>query len=318
MEKTAIQNAPRLSRISHKAILLIAITLIFITTHAWAWGYRGHILIAQLAYDNLSKAEQNHVTSQAQYIFTNLSTKMQHQLNKNYPNVTTFAKVAVLPDYWRNWNLQTVFKRNDATIPINLMPESHSRTGLWHYINQPWPNRDCHTIKKENVVWAIDQIEKAMRKKNSPQTQAVLMVFLEHLVGDAHQPLHTISRVNQSCQGDKGGNLFCVRKSRTGKCRQNLHQLWDKGVGYLAKRSNLANKAIRLEKEYPKQSLPSENDLNPQDWIRAEYQLAPKIYDLHEYQKPSVQYYRSGQEIARKQLALAGYRLAQLIHKTDS
>ena len=113
-------------------------------------------------------AEQHHVNTQAQSIFDNLPTKLQQQLNRNYSSVSTFAKVAMLPDYWRNWKLQTVFKRNHANVPSSLLVESQSRTALWHYINQPWPNQACPTIKKVNVVRGINQIEKAMEKKNSP------------------------------------------------------------------------------------------------------------------------------------------------------
>lgn len=225
-----------------------------------------------------------------------------------------FAKVAVLPDYWRNWKLDTVFFKNHAKIPPSLQPYQAQRTASWHYINQPYPKTTCRTIKQYNVVWAINHIDKALNANNTINTNAVLMVFLEHFVGDAHQPLHTISHVNKHCKGDKGGNLFCVRKSKSGHCRENLHQLWDKGVGYLTGKSNLANKAIRLQNEFPKQSLPAVNDLSPTDWIKAEYQYAPFIYSIKQDHKPTSVYYKKGQAIARRQITLAGYRLADILN----
>lgn len=88
------------------------------------------------------------------------------------------------------------------------------------------------------------------------------MVLLEHFVGDVHQPLHTISHVNKSCNGDKGGNLFCLKRSRAGRCSESLHALWDKGVGYLKWRAtnNLASRALRLQKKFPENTLTSAVD----------------------------------------------------------
>ncbi len=57
------------------------------------------------------------------------------------------------------------------------------------------------------------------------------MVFLEHFVGDIHQPLHVISRITNGCAEDKGGNDFCFRESKTSYCRKNLHALWDNALG---------------------------------------------------------------------------------------
>ena len=52
--------------------------------------------------------------------------------------------------------------------------------------------------------------------------------------------------------------------------------LWDSGVGYLRRRSNLAKKAPRLETEFPQSTLQSQiTDLNPDKWIKDEYHFAP-------------------------------------------
>src|SRR6185437_15260252 len=51
------------------------------------------------------------------------------------------------------------------------------------------------------------------------------LVWLLHLVGDVHQPLHTTSRFTHSQpQGDEGGNLVSLCEK---PCRQELHAYWD-------------------------------------------------------------------------------------------
>jgi len=55
--------------------------------------------------------------------------------------------------------------------------------------------------------------------------------FLVHYVGDVHQPLHAMSRVNHRYpKGDRGGNLFRIPdKDRSGWWNSWLTHLWDSG-----------------------------------------------------------------------------------------
>jgi hypothetical protein len=49
--------------------------------------------------------------------------------------------------------------------------------------------------------------------------------LLIHLVGDMHQPLHCMSRIDdQYPQGDKGGNAFKLPNHYSA---DNLHSVWD-------------------------------------------------------------------------------------------
>ena len=64
-----------------------------------------------------------------------------------------------------------------------------------------------------------------------PTEQEALSVavrFLVHYMGDLHQPLHTIARVNDDYpKGDQGGNLFKLPKVNN---TDNLHSIWDSMV----------------------------------------------------------------------------------------
>lgn len=301
-----------------KALVQIGLIIVLMcfATFASAWSYKGHIVVAQVAYDNLTLTARKQVDNLANHIFNRLPNKLKQRLDKNYPNVSVFAKIAVLPDAWRFWHLKTIFKKNNALIPTVLKPYQDQRTANWHFIDQPYPCKECSTMKTQNVVWAINTMEPTFTNGQDMDSQAVMLVFLEHFVGDAHQPLHTITHVDKQCRDDRGGNLFCLSQSTGRRCSKSLHSLWDSGVGYVQRKSNLRKKAERLQREFPETSLaPFVGDFNPNDWVKQEYQFTPFIYSLEENQRPNSLYYRQGQAIARKQMVLAGYRLAKIIDK---
>jgi hypothetical protein len=162
------------------------------------------------------------------------------------------------------------------------------------------------------VAWALEKLWSDISKNNSDNTEALLMVYVEHLTGDIYQPLHTITKVDQQCVGDKGGNDFCLRENRRGKCTKNLHSLWDSAVGYLKPHENIQQLADVIQNIYPKELFTDAlKDNNKKDWLSNNYQLASFVYSAKILVKPTPNYYKEGQKIAKKQIALAGYRLAQ-------
>lgn len=237
------------------------------------------------------------------------------KLDKHYSTATTFSKIAMLPDTWRKWHLQTIFRDFTATVPENLLPYAYQNTEQWHYINLPYPTTtSCQTIQT-NVTWAIPMLEQSLHHSRNENQQAVIMVLLEHLVGDSEQPLHAISRVNKQCQSDRGGNQFCLRMNSQGRCTKNLHSLWDNAVGFLRPHQNIQRTAFRLEQRYPKTDFAKFlQNTTPLNWSKINLSYATFIYSLPEDEKPSPSYYREGQAIATTQLALAGYRLAAMLN----
>ena len=107
-------------------------------------------------------------------------------------------------------------------------------TAGWHFINFPraiggrtdtyrpyCPAGDC-------VVDAIVSRYRTLTTSSNPVLKANALRFVVHLVGDVHQPLHTITN------GDRGGN--CVPVTEGGQSpqeddrqnwRPNLHAVWD-------------------------------------------------------------------------------------------
>lgn len=84
-----------------------------------------------------------------------------------------------------------------------------------------------------------------VRSTADPRARAEALRFLIHLVGDVHQPLHTITN------GDRGGNCLPVRyyghaakEAVNGSVYPNLHAIWDSStIRGLMRRQHLATPA---------------------------------------------------------------------------
>ncbi len=286
-----------------------------ISTIADAWSFNGHVIIAQIAYDNLTSATKQKADQLAAIIFIQLPLSQQEKLDQKYATASTFAKIAIMPDVWRKWKLQTIFTALHAPLPNNLLPYANQATQSLHFINLAYPAKTaCLTVKPYNVVWAINQIQIGLKETNNINAQAVLMTLEEHYVGDVHQPLHVLTNVNGGCRGDAGGNDFCLKTNGSGQCTKSLHSVWDNGVGYIKPKMNIAKTANRLERLYPKSQFAEQlQDNNAMSWAKTNYGYASFIYHLPPGQKPSPEYYHQGQVLATTQMALAGYRLAKLL-----
>jgi hypothetical protein len=139
-------------------------------------------------------------------------------------------------------------------------------------------------------------------------------VWIEHMVGDVHQPLHCISRILRSMpEGDAGGNRVFVTPVG------NLHGLWDGAPGRDASDASVTRLAAEIAKEHP---APSQIEINPKKWIKEGAELARvEVYTFgletgtrdHPIPLPE-SYAENARRIARTQMAIAGYRLAAVLN----
>src|SRR5438445_10232662 len=121
-------------------ILILTLFFIFgLTSNSYGWSQAGHVLVAQIAYDQLSTDRQKKAEELAQSIFNLLSEQHQQQLNNKYPATAIFAKIAALPDQWIEFNLATIFGKFQALVPMSLLPSRNESTATWHYIDTHFP-----------------------------------------------------------------------------------------------------------------------------------------------------------------------------------
>jgi hypothetical protein len=88
----------------------------------------------------------------------------------------------------------------------------------WHYVDFPFkPEGEPASIQAiqpppENILTAIAVNERILRNGSDPAKRGIALSWLFHLIGDIHQPLHTIQLFSREYpNGDRGGNEMCVR-----------------------------------------------------------------------------------------------------------
>lgn len=262
--------------------------------NSYAWNAVGHTLVASIAYERLKPSVKAKVD------------KMTQDLSKEYPNVTQFQQLGPWPDSLRGQHID-VFTH-------------------WHYVDIAF-SADVTPIKDlsddDNIVWAIKQITPIVGNASAnPYERARFLAFLVHFVGDIHQPLHTVSRISAAHpNGDQGGNLYRIVTTQFAEgSGNNLHSLWDNGVGLFG--SNLSPDIIKslartITTQYPESYFGDKvNNLKTEDWSKEGVQVAKTVvYNTPEGKMPSPSYMENGKQTAEQQVALAGYRLAALLNK---
>ena len=211
--------------------LVLAVSLIAPSSPANAWTPYGHMVIAATAYDQLDPPVRQRVDDLI-------------RLNRFYPDwiknvpAADMAKVAfVKAATWAD-EIKGDHDYHDDEV---TGPEANLNTGYdsdwarhayWHYINVPFSPDGVDTVQpaSPNVLTQIDRFRKVLASDAPDPLKSYDLVWLLHLVGDVHQPLHTTARFTIDLPGgDRGGNSVTVCPTN-GDCT-NLHAYWDGLLG---------------------------------------------------------------------------------------
>lgn len=277
--------------------VLLFITQLFFSPLIFAWNENGHMLVAKIAYEKLTPQAKEKID------------KLVNYLHQEYAEITNFPQAAAWADKLRGQQIDLY---------------TH-----WHYIDQPLVkdggNQNVNIIDSDNAVWAMSKIRMFFaNSKANPYERARFLAFFVHIVGDLHQPLHTVSLVTPKFpKGDRGGNDYIVIYKNA---HVNVHKLWDGGVGAFetpyseneeARATELSTQAAVIEARFP-QAYFSDQLIRSevQQWLKEGMDLAnAHVYTTPENQNLSEEYLKQGSAIAEQQVALAGYRLASLLNQ---
>ncbi|HLL72859.1 MAG TPA: S1/P1 nuclease [Pyrinomonadaceae bacterium] len=295
---------------------LLAALLVLGQSHAFAWHDTGHMLVAQIAYLNLSPAAKARVdalltTPQGKRPLIHLCAGYYTPTcEKTYDPVT----IAVWMDDFKGDSLNDEYEN-------------------WHYINyKPFfdgiPVRTEVGAEPTNVLdrlnWSINTLRKSTGRA---KTDAEVLGFLYHLIGDVHQPLHTLTRYSaKNPDGDAGGNGFSIQMPPEARIR-NLHSFWDAAGGRFgfesprrplgeADRARLLAWAQEIMKAHPVATMPAAKELEPLRWIEESNTIAREFayVKVRDGEAPSTAYTQETQRISGERIALGGYRLAALLN----
>lgn len=296
---------------------IFTLALLLSQTTARAWHDAGHMVVAQIAYLRLSPAAKAQVDK---LLVTPQSKRPLIHLCAGYYTATTCEKtydpitIAVWMDDFRGDSLNDTYD-------------------TWHYINYkpyfdgiaPRPNVGPEPFNVlDRINWAMNTLRQGTGRD---KRDAEVLGFLYHLVGDVHQPLHATTRYSAAKpDGDAGGNGFMVKLPPEGR-NGNLHFLWDSGVGRFgseslkrpldqAGRDRLRAWADELMKSYPPESMPEWKTIEPLAWIEESNKIGREfVYPkIKEGEAPSPAYTQEAQRIVGQRIALAGYRMAEVLN----
>lgn len=228
------------------------------------------------------------------------------------------------PDYAQSPDFVTA-----ACWPDDLKALGVTQYNNWHFVDLPvfggpiW--MDVPAVgNTSNNPWAVTLGIKTLSSPvSSDVDKAIQLRFIDHFVGDLHQPLHAASFFSmQYLNGDAGGNAWDI----AGVNQTNLHSFWDSGAGPWATdltrplnatgKSFITGIAADIMAEYP-QSYFTARLANTNVWSWAvESNAIARDFVYTAPQDPTplpAPYVSQAQQLCRQQVALGGYRLAQLL-----
>lgn len=300
-------------------LLAMLFLLLFATGPALAWNNFGHEAIAYLAYKKLTPQTKARVDQLLKLNPYYSVWQRQTKSDTGDTDAQIFTLAATWPDaIKRDPGYQSDGSANGNTpdgpyAARNIGYSDFLRHKYWHYIDTPF-SRDGTPLPPIPPVNALAQIE-AFRKVLSSDAPDALksydLVWLMHIVGDVHQPLHCTTRVSRTApQGDNGGND--VRIAGNDKVTE-LHAFWDDVLG------PDGSDAIKFAESLKEPSARSANISDPNEWIAEGFALAKKdvyrspIGPGNGPYKLNRSYERRARTLARERAALAGQRLANLL-----
>jgi hypothetical protein len=299
--------------------LALGIVTVLSAAPAWGWDDEGHMMVAAVAWDHLGDASRARVTALLK-LNPDYATWIVDTTRGERDKIA-FMRAATWPDAIKT----EAGYENDGNRPEgadaarNIGYADHLQHRYWHYIDLPFSTDGAAVLPPSapNVETQIHAFAAAIGSHEvSDDIKSYDLVWLEHLVGDAHQPLHATSRFSSRLpRGDQGGNLVALCAP---PCRHELHFYWDDILGTNRTPGAALAEAARL----PAPPRAAAEIADESVWIRESfdaarhYAYAAPIGDGRGPYTLDFRYREAALKEARERVALAGVRLANLINST--
>jgi hypothetical protein len=309
-----------------RPLISVTLCLFLFSSTSQAWFGFGHMAVAYVAYQKLTPEKRIRVAKLLKknpYYKTKWKAMIPVGTPADQQDLMYFMIAATWPDQIKDKNSGYV---DDGTTGGNVPaagPTAWQNTGYgdlnrhkyWHFIDTPF-TQDGTTpltaIPSPNAETEIAIFRQALTSSVSDKIKSYDLVWLLHLVGDVHQPLHSTTRVGATdLQGDNGGNN--VKLSDPSK---ELHAFWDGLPGDSSNVTDVITYGKTLTAADP--LLAKKSDAS--DWIKESFDIAQTTV----YSGPigtgdgpfaiTQAYKDNAQKIAAERVELAGERLANLIN----
>ena len=194
---------------SSAKIAALALCLVIVAVPAFAWNDEGHMAIAYLAYQRLQPATRARVNALLKLNphYSKWRAALPAGISEADADRMIFMIAATWPDQLRTDPAYMDDGPNHGNSPPsgpkaarNIGYADHLRHKYWHFIDIPYTQDGTRLppTPAPNAETQIAAFRRALNSNASDGVKSYDLSWLEHLVGDIHQPLHAITRVIKS------------------------------------------------------------------------------------------------------------------------
>ena len=301
-----------------KLPIILAFAALLHCSSVLAWSRPGHMVTAAIAYEELSVRERK--------ILDRIVS-----LAERHPDRGAFA-VAIGGARGQERKRRIFLEL--ARWPDDTRGSAHDHP-TWHYSSRPLinaaspPPRQPEDVPQGSASEAFAlNLSVAADPRASAAERAIALCWVFHLVGDMHQPLHSVSQFSKRFpEGDRGGGLQFVRDPRTNEA-VTLHWFWDDLASRDGKPGASMQRAAELMRRLPRTQFKELKPFQGVDefsaWVRESHEIAATLAygpDLNasdakeRASKPSQRYVEQAMASAEQRLTLAGYRLTEVLRR---
>jgi hypothetical protein len=351
------------TRIGNILLAFLAALLFALPTQLWAWGNTGHEAVAYIAWQQMTPAARARAVQLLKLVptlqtptgktvpgYSDWVNDLPAGLSPDDQNLYLFMRAATWPDSIKHVG----FTDSDVapagvTTDVNIGFTDTKSHGYWHFVDAAFASDDS-SVPPTPVLNAASQIAALRTAIASGETDALEsydMIWLEHLAGDVHQPLHGTVRYFAG-KGDEGGNTVKIKLpvpmehqfegTLSKSAPTELHAFWDDLPGEGEPGPALPN-AAAFAQPLPPASSDKVADTDPNDWASESLTLAQsdayKNPPIGKSPAPSAStstrsrssrgsssssylitqaYYDQAMKDAQARVALAGARLAKVMN----
>ena len=318
-------------RMRAKRILTFARALVLVSgfeVSGYAWDPYGHMAVAYVAYQKLTPQAMKRANGLIKLNpkYGEWSGWVPASATQADKDRMIFMLAATWPDEIKSDPSYTSDGSANGNRPEGS-PDPSANKGYtdklrhkyWHFVDTPFTQDGTALppIPTPNAQERIALFRGVLASGSDDALKSYDLTWLLHLVGDVHQPLHCATRVSSTnLDGDNGGND--VKLSGT---PGELHAFWDDLLGTGTNTQAALLPAIKSAKKLAAANPALAAISDEKVWIAESFQAAQRTV----YQPPVLagngpftltsQYTRKATKLAKKRIALAGERLANLINK---
>lgn len=323
--------------------LLLAACLGFSTSSLHAWDHPGHMTTAAIAFAEIERANPDLVDKigllmlkhpdPAPFWVATVDGKGKERTRRMFIESARWADDAKFtPDDRPTWHTaRWPILADDA--PTEAVALVESRKG------EPTGNAIEALVLNTSILG---------NPEAKPQERALALSWMMHILGDIHQPLHVSDLFSEDFPTGNGAGTMAYVWDPLADSAMPLHILWDSNRMRSTRLEDVDGYAQKIMKKYPRSALP---ELTPyqgvgdfRKWARESHQLAVDwAYDIEAIPDPNLEldsdrlianmmnyilngvspvdeapavpdeYWNKVQEQAPRRMALAGYRMADII-----